>query len=171
MKSILLKNREATINLHDHVAKEEEGSGGSGGSGGESKKDTKVEEGSTAADSEKAIPMEIDDDDDELAAALAMSKNEGEGGAAATADKKSPGYGLPTNFQGNYEMFAIVTHIGRSANSGHYMGWVKREVGGDDWLRFNDKEVDECKFVDIKDLDGGTGDNDMVYLALYRQIK
>ena len=168
MKSILLKNREATINLQDHVAKEEEGSGsGGGGSGGESKNDTKVEEGSTAADSGKATPMEIDDDDDELAAALAMSKKEG-GAAEAT---KSPGYGLPTNFQGNYEMFAVVTHIGRSANSGHYMGWVKREVGGDDWLRFNDKEVDECKFVDIKELDGGTGDNDMVYLALYRQIK
>ncbi|DAZ94796.1 TPA: hypothetical protein N0F65_002409 [Lagenidium giganteum] len=41
----------------------------------------------------------------------------------------SPGIGLPADFQGNYELYAILTHKGRSADSGHYMAWV-REKGG-----------------------------------------
>jgi ubiquitin carboxyl-terminal hydrolase 14 len=31
------------------------------------------------------------------------------------------GQGLDT---GNYELIAVVTHKGRSADGGHYMGWV-----------------------------------------------
>lgn len=31
--------------------------------------------------------------------------------------------------QGNYELYAILTHKGRSADSGHYMAWVRHEGG------------------------------------------
>jgi ubiquitin carboxyl-terminal hydrolase 14 len=39
----------------------------------------------------------------------------------APARDSELGAGLPT---GNYELKAIVTHQGRSADSGHYVGWV-----------------------------------------------
>ena len=107
-----------------------------------------------------ATPMDVDGDDD-LAAALAMSK----------ASRKYAGYGAPDNFQGHYELFAVVTHIGASANSGHYMGWTRQEKGSDKWLRFNDEAVDEAATADILDLAGGTGQGDMAYLCFYRQLK
>ena len=75
------------------------------------------------------------------------------------------GPGLPTDFMGNYEVFAFVTHKGRLAEGGHYMGWVRQE--GDDWLAFNDDEVSPCKTETILQLKGG-GDTDMAYLAFYR---
>jgi ubiquitin carboxyl-terminal hydrolase 14 len=150
LQKILKVARDASIDLKSHEKNDDSSATKSAATKGETKEDTPT-------------PMEIDEGDDasDLAAALAMSTNTG----------KFAGYGLPSNFQGQYEIFAVVTHIGRSANSGHYMGWVRTAPGSDDWLRFNDNEVDECKFIDIKELDGGTGDNDMVYLALYRQSK
>jgi hypothetical protein len=39
------------------------------------------------------------------------------------------GPGLPARFRGLYELFAVVTHKGRSADSGHYMGWVRNSGG------------------------------------------
>ena len=33
---------------------------------------------------------------------------------------------------GNYELIGVVTHKGRSADGGHYIGWV--HASGDDWL-------------------------------------
>ncbi len=37
----------------------------------------------------------------------------------------------------------------------------------DDWLCFDDDDVEECKTEHVKDLKGG-GDHDMAYLAFYR---
>ena len=39
------------------------------------------------------------------------------------------GQGMDT---GNYELVGVVTHKGRSADGGHYVGWVHQK--GDDWL-------------------------------------
>jgi ubiquitin carboxyl-terminal hydrolase 14 len=64
-----------------------------------------------------------------------------------------------------YELYAVVTHKGRSADSGHYMGWVRRD--GDNWLCFDDDEVSPCKTEDILPLKGG-GDYHMAYIAFYR---
>lgn len=33
---------------------------------------------------------------------------------------------------GHYQLIAVVTHKGRSADGGHYVGWVHKS--GDDWL-------------------------------------
>lgn len=33
------------------------------------------------------------------------------------------------NATGQYELCAVLTHVGRSADSGHYIGWVKKEQG------------------------------------------
>ena len=37
--------------------------------------------------------------------------------------------GLPAGFQGIYELFAVVTHKGRSADSGHYVAWIREFEG------------------------------------------
>ncbi|KAL7530810.1 hypothetical protein ACHAXR_006639 [Thalassiosira sp. AJA248-18] len=119
--------------------------------------------------------------DEELKAALAMS----------VEPEQSPvGPGLPPNFQGLYELFAVVTHKGRDADGGHYMGWVKAdnsdsrkkrgaaavekiadtEEDNDDWFVFDDDEVSPCKTEDILKLKGG-GDWHMSYLNFYRAKK
>jgi len=33
------------------------------------------------------------------------------------------------NVSGQYELCAVLTHVGRNADSGHYIGWVKSEDG------------------------------------------
>ena len=142
--------------------------------GGLKKETIAAAEGAPAAAgvaAEGAAAMADDDDEAALQAALQLSMaadvtpppaggGGGGGGGLATV-----GPGLPADFQGNYEVFAIVTHKGRLADGGHYMGWVRQE--GDDWLVFNDDEVSPCKTESVMQLKGG-GDSDMAYLAFYR---
>ncbi|TFJ86463.1 hypothetical protein NSK_002120 [Nannochloropsis salina CCMP1776] len=97
-----------------------------------------------------------------LQAALAMSM-------ADSVDEAVPpapcGPGLPIDFKGLYELFGVVTHKGRTADGGHYMGWVRQK--GDDWLVFDDEDVSECKTAEVLQLSGG-GDWHMAYLCFYR---
>lgn len=125
---------------------------------------------------EKEVSGEENEEDAALKAALAMSMEE-----------PSPpvGPGLPADFQGQYELFAVVTHKGRDADGGHYMGWVKAqrapgdkkvekiadsEEDNDDWFVFDDDEVSPCKTEDVLKLKGG-GDWHMSYLNFYRAKK
>ena len=97
-----------------------------------------------------------------LKAALELSMQE------ETPPQPPVGPGLPDDFQGVYELFAVVTHKGRDADGGHYMGWVKSENGAeDDWYVFDDDEVSPCKTEDVLKLKGG-GDWHMSYLNFYR---
>jgi ubiquitin carboxyl-terminal hydrolase 14 len=80
-------------------------------------------------------------------------------------DAANVGPGLPLRFRGLYELFAIVTHQGRSADSGHYIGWVRSS--GDKWLCYDDDDVSECTTDDVLRLRGG-GDWPMAYLTFYR---
>lgn len=136
-------------------------------------------------ETEAAKSMEVDgeekgseEDDEELKAALAMSLD-------PEAEKDiAVGPGLPADFQGKYELFAVVTHKGRDADGGHYMGWVKSDVqdegkaskiadtdeDNDDWFVFDDDEVSPCKTEDVLKLKGG-GDWHMSYLNFYRAKK
>ncbi len=68
---------------------------------------------------------------------------------------------------GHYEMFGVVTHKGRSADSGHYVGWVREK--GDNWITYDDDIVTTCKTDDILKLSGG-GDWHMTYMCMYRRI-
>jgi len=134
-------------------------------------------EGKDTEDDEK---METDEDDEEAAAleaALAMSMQDEE-------EKPLPvGPGLPVEFQGQYELFAVVTHKGRDADGGHYMAWVKAKSDArkvekiadtdeenEDWFVFDDDEVNPCKTEDVLKLKGG-GDWHMSYLNFYRAKK
>ncbi len=56
-------------------------------------------------------------------------------------------------------------HQGRTADGGHYMGWVRQ--AGDNWLVFDDEDVSECKTAEVLQLSGG-GDWHMAYMCFYR---
>ena len=36
---------------------------------------------------------------------------------------------LGSNNSGYYDLKAVLTHKGRSSNSGHYLGWIRRPTG------------------------------------------
>lgn len=69
---------------------------------------------------------------------------------------------------GNFELIAIVTHKGRSADGGHYVGWVHSR--GDEWLCYDDDIVTTHKSEEILQLKGG-GDWHTAYLAIYRKLE
>jgi ubiquitin carboxyl-terminal hydrolase 14 len=75
------------------------------------------------------------------------------------------GLGLDT---GNYQLVAVVTHKGRSADGGHYVGWVHKS--GDDWYQYDDDIVSYVKTEDILNLKGG-GDWHTAYLCIYRKLE
>jgi ubiquitin carboxyl-terminal hydrolase 14 len=124
--------------------------------------------------------------DEDMQAALAMSMQDDNVNnpieAAKTMEPVGPG--LPENFKGHYELFAVVTHKGRDADGGHYMAWVKAETpegtktekiadtdeDNEDWFVFDDDEVSPCKTEDVLKLKGG-GDWHMSYLNFYRAKK
>ncbi|KAL7532337.1 hypothetical protein ACHAWF_004100 [Thalassiosira exigua] len=181
-KALKVSRDKAAQEEEDRVAKKLRGEG-------DDDEDKKEEGDDDAKMDEGDAKKEGGDDDeemnDELRAALAMS-----------VEPESPlpvGPGLPPNFRGLYELFAVVTHKGRDADGGHYMGWVKADnTGGgradkgrdekkrekisdtdednDDWFVFDDDEVSPCKTEDILKLKGG-GDWHMSYLNFYRAKK
>jgi len=69
---------------------------------------------------------------------------------------------------GYYELIGLVTHKGLSANSGHYIGYVKTEKRG--WLKFDDENVAEINEQDLKNLYGG-GQWQMAYELFYRKVE
>lgn len=69
---------------------------------------------------------------------------------------------------GKYELQGVLTHKGRSADSGHYVSWVKQQDGS--WVLFDDDDLIIKKDEDVLALCGG-GDWHMAYLLLYRAIR
>jgi ubiquitin carboxyl-terminal hydrolase 14 len=75
------------------------------------------------------------------------------------------------NDSGKYELIAVLTHKGRSADSGHYIGWVKQEDGiylfvfsdsylfhaSDKWLKYDDEKVSMVNNEEIIKLNGKGG--------------
>ncbi|KAG7365119.1 ubiquitin carboxyl-terminal hydrolase [Nitzschia inconspicua] len=133
--------------------------------------------GESEEETEESMDVEDDEEAAALKAALAMSVQDVE-------DKPFPvGPGLPPEFQGHYELFALVTHKGRDADGGHYMAWVKAsnnsgkvekiadtDEDNEDWFVFDDDEVSPCKTEDVLKLNGG-GDWHMSYINFYRAKK
>jgi ubiquitin carboxyl-terminal hydrolase 14 len=97
---------------------------------------------------------------------LSMKAEDGDESMDASSSNDSPGIGLPENFRGIYELFALVTHKGRSSSSGHYIGWVKSGSKGD-WVCFDDESASYCKEENILLLSGG-GDRSLAYICFYR---
>ena len=72
------------------------------------------------------------------------------------------------NPTGQYELVAVLTHVGRSADSGHYIAWVKKSEN--EWHKFDDDKVSVLRDADIERLDGG-GDWHTAYIVLYKAKK
>ncbi|THG15020.1 hypothetical protein TEA_013926 [Camellia sinensis var. sinensis] len=66
---------------------------------------------------------------------------------------------------GIYDLVAVLTHKGRSADSGHYVGWVKQESGK--WIQYDDDNPIPQREEDITKLSGG-GDWHMAYMCMYK---
>jgi ubiquitin carboxyl-terminal hydrolase 14 len=108
-----------------------------------------------AATAAAAAEMEVDDEDAEaLKAAMAMSLGASapETVFASVPGVISPGSGVPADFTGMYELHSIVTHKGRSADSGHYIGWVRQAPGSDYWWKYDDDVVTESRTDEIMKL-------------------
>ena len=60
---------------------------------------------------------------------------------------------IGSNNSGYYELQGVLTHKGRSSNSGHYVAWVKQK--GDTWIECNDDDVRPIHVEDIMKLSGG----------------
>lgn len=70
---------------------------------------------------------------------------------------------IPT---GRYQLIAVLTHQGRSSESGHYIGWTHQK--GDIWVKYDDDAVSYVKTQDILDLKGG-GDWHMNYICIFKR--
>ena len=183
VQKILKKSRDAALaEEEDRIAKKLKG---------ETSETTATDvDAKEASKSEGGEGMDVDAEDEDLKAALAMSLQETNDTTNENENKESIdtfiGQGLPKDFQGKYELFAVVTHKGRDADGGHYMGWVKAEsqqleVGqsrkiadtdedNDDWFVFDDDEVSPCDTESVLKLKGG-GDWHMSYMNFYRAKK
>ncbi|KAM0747751.1 ubiquitin C-terminal hydrolase [Meredithblackwellia eburnea MCA 4105] len=84
------------------------------------------------------------------------------------------------NFTGMYELVAVVTHKGASADGGHYVGWHRvdrtttvSEIEDPDkaeWYKFDDDKVSTVTRDKIATLDGG-GEDHSAYILLYASKK
>jgi ubiquitin carboxyl-terminal hydrolase 14 len=111
-------------------------------------------------------------DDAALERKLDLAVQSLNGADAATLNTSVPlsehfGEGLPEGFTGNYELMGVVTHKGRSADSGHYIGWVRQSPGSEYWWKYDDDTVTEVNTAEILNLKGG-GDWHTAYLNFYR---
>ena len=114
--------------------------------------------------------------DDPVAAPAPVSTDAMEEAPSATEDTAEAnavtndfdfGEGIPPAFRGLYELMGVVTHKGRSADSGHYIGWVRKEAGSGQWWKYDDDKVSEATTADVLNLKGG-GDWHTAYLNFYR---
>lgn len=67
---------------------------------------------------------------------------------------------------GEYELVSVITHQGRSSDSGHYIAWVQNK--GAAWYKYNDDEVTDQKQDHVMNLKGG-GDWHIAYFLVYRK--
>lgn len=96
------------------------------------------------------------------------AKKEGTAGAVGPEPmditEAVPQTGSQTGF---YQLTGVLTHKGRSADSGHYVAWVKQADGK--WVLFDDDKLTMKSTEDILALSGG-GDWHMAYLLLYEAV-
>lgn len=71
---------------------------------------------------------------------------------------------------GRYELIGVLTHKGRSADSGHYVSWTKHHSTDGQWVQFDDDKMILRKDEEVLALSGG-GDWHMAYLLLFKAQK
>ncbi|KAL8136997.1 hypothetical protein V2J09_002998 [Rumex salicifolius] len=94
-----------------------------------------------------------------------MSEAEGSSSGAGQSSAPTSQEEKQLRPTGVYDLVAVLTHKGRSADSGHYVAWVKQEKGG--WVEYDDDNPIPQREEDILKLSGG-GDWHMAYICLYK---
>jgi ubiquitin carboxyl-terminal hydrolase 14 len=69
---------------------------------------------------------------------------------------------------GRYQLISVLTHQGRSSESGHYIGWVHKK--DDKWLKYDDKDVTMVSTNEVLELKG-VGDWHLAYICFFRQLE
>ncbi|KAI5665480.1 hypothetical protein M9H77_15333 [Catharanthus roseus] len=105
-----------------------------------------------------------DSDKDSKMVDVEESSN-GSGGSSKGASQEGVPPDQITHLTGIYDLVAVLTHKGRSADSGHYVAWVKQENGK--WIEFDDDSPIPQREEDITRLSGG-GDWHMAYICMYK---
>ena len=72
---------------------------------------------------------------------------------------------IPT---GRFQLISVLTHQGRSSESGHYIGWAHQK--GDIWVKYDDDVISYVKTQDILELKGG-GDWHMNYICIFKRLE
>lgn len=70
-----------------------------------------------------------------------------------------------------YELQAVITHAGISADSGHYQAFVRdaSDLEGERWWKFNDDKVSSVNKERIETLSGG-GESDSALILIYKGV-
>ncbi|KAL7751496.1 deubiquitinating enzyme [Sorochytrium milnesiophthora] len=71
------------------------------------------------------------------------------------------------NPSGQYDLTAVLTHIGQSSDSGHYIGWV-RDTKTNEWYKYDDDKVSPVKEEDVLKYNGSSADSHIAYMLLYQ---
>lgn len=84
---------------------------------------------------------------------------------------------------GYYELVGIVSHKGRTADGGHYVGWTLMQKADpkapdgykdDQWVCYDDETVTQWNWKDITgiamDLMGGRADTQIAYINIYKKV-
>ncbi|KAH0920749.1 hypothetical protein HID58_020767 [Brassica napus] len=104
------------------------------------------------------------DSDVKMTDAEASSKESGESSTVTQQEGGSSEKGT-LHMTGIYDLVSVLTHKGRSADSGHYVAWVKQESGK--WIQYDDSHPSLQREEDITKLSGG-GDWHMAYIIMYK---
>ncbi|KAJ1975551.1 deubiquitinating enzyme [Dimargaris cristalligena] len=106
--------------------------------------------------------------------AMQVDGADGQTGSTGTLPEPSPKFELDSAFKqdpgcnpsGQYDLCAVLTHIGRSSDEGHYVAWIRKD-NSDEWYKYDDDRVSIVKEAEIMRLSGG-GDWHTAYICLYR---
>ncbi|CAL9221731.1 unnamed protein product [Arabidopsis halleri] len=94
-----------------------------------------------------------------------MTDAEGSSNGSGESSNGDQQGGASSHMTGIYDLVSVLTHKGRSADSGHYVSWVKQESGK--WVQYDDANTSLQREEDITKLSGG-GDWHMAYIVMYK---
>ncbi|KAK0409933.1 hypothetical protein QR680_004845 [Steinernema hermaphroditum] len=124
----------------------------------------------------KLLPMreQFKEFEDKKVEQLRLSKLNADSGAAEAmeTDESKEREIIPSSFSddegsnnsGFYELKAVITHKGRSSNSGHYVAWVRMDE--EKWAKCDDDEISFVTGEEVLKLSGG-GDWHCAYVLVY----
>ncbi|XP_050234120.1 ubiquitin carboxyl-terminal hydrolase 7 [Mercurialis annua] len=95
----------------------------------------------------------------------AEGSSNGSGESSNATSEAGGSLSKESSLTGIYDLVAVLTHKGRSADSGHYVAWVKQESGK--WIEYDDDNPIPQREEDITKLSGG-GDWHMAYICMYK---